>query len=112
MKSNKEYIENILNKVDDYKLRQKRRNRVILSSLCGLFLVVGIGIMGLKNNIVNNIVFHDNLPRFESEEETSKEGFVTSLLVLFNYQRYGTTILFFPFFIASRQVPLINLGGR
>ncbi len=69
MKSNKEYMESILNKVDNYKLQQKRRNRVILSSICGLFLVIGVGIIGLKNNVANNIVYHDNLPRFESEEQ-------------------------------------------
>ena len=69
MKSNKEYMESILNKVDNYKLRQKRRNRVILSSLCGLFLVVGISTVGLKKDIVNDIITSDNLPRFESEQQ-------------------------------------------
>ncbi|MBE5813412.1 MAG: hypothetical protein E7314_07220 [Clostridiales bacterium] len=69
MKSNKEYMESILNKVDNYKIRQKRRNRVILSSICGLFLVVGISMISLKTDIVNNIIPSDNLPRFESEEQ-------------------------------------------
>lgn len=69
MKSDKEYIENILNKVDKYKLRQKRRNRVILSSICGLFLVVGMSVTSLKNDVIDNIVYHDNLPRFKSEDE-------------------------------------------
>lgn len=67
MKSNDEHIESILKKVDNYKLHQKRRNRVILSSICGLLLVFGISFVGLKNNIdfgVNN-----NLPTFESEEQ-------------------------------------------
>jgi len=69
MKSNKEYMESILTKVDNYKLHQKRRNRVILSSVCGLFLVVGISMLGLKTDFVSGIIYHDNLPRFESEEQ-------------------------------------------
>ena len=69
MKSNQERIQSILTKVDNYKLRQKRRNRVILSSILGVFLFVGFGMLGIKTDIVSDIIYHDNLPRFESEEQ-------------------------------------------
>ena len=67
MKSNKEYMESILNKVDDYKMRLKRRNRVILSSICGLFLVVGISMVSLKSEIVDNIIFNVFLQNFTTK---------------------------------------------
>ena len=35
----------------------------------------------------------------------------THLFVSSIYQRSGTTTLLFPFFIASRQVPLMKVGG-
>ena len=69
MKSDKEYIENIMEKVNNYKICQKRRNRVVLSSLFGVLLVVGLSVLSFKSGVENYIYIHDNLPRFETEEQ-------------------------------------------